>query len=271
MRLDARSGAGSAGRESGAGSAGRRSIAGSAAWKSIAGTVERVRLRLSRRRSHRLALRGRLALLAAAAVALSVMAAAFVSYHLVDNQLNSQLNQNLIAASHTPQVRFQGPGGLTGGGQAGGGQAGSTAADQDSGPDLAMSCDATGARGGFPGNGEYETQTVGSDGTVCLPPVPSGYTQDTVASTAQDQAVANGTAPAYFRTAVTSTGVTVRVYTAPVPGEKVAIQSIAEVTGLDSALSSLAWKLWLVAAAGMFLAVLAGLLVAHRPWFRSAD
>jgi two-component system, OmpR family, sensor histidine kinase MprB len=227
--------------------------------RSGANIAGRLRLRL-RSRPDRLALRGRLALLAAAAVALSVMAAAFVSYHLVDNELNNQLNQNLIAASHAPQAHFQ-----NSGGPEGATQAGSSLTNGDSLPELSLSCGATGGRVGFPGDGQYDTQTIQSDGTVCTPTDPNGYkvTTYTVASTAQDEAVADGIAPAYFRTAVTSTGVTVRVYTAPVPNQKIAIQAIAEVTGLDSALSNLAWKLGLVAVAGMFLAVLAGLLVAR--------
>jgi hypothetical protein len=47
----------------------------------------------------RLPLRARLALLAAAAVALSVAMAAFVSYRLVANELNNQVDSKLITAS----------------------------------------------------------------------------------------------------------------------------------------------------------------------------
>ena len=224
--------------------------------------------KVRRPRFERLPLRGRLALLAAAAVAFSVMAAAFVSYHLVDNELNNQLNQNLISAAHAPEGRLQG------GSPAGGCTpalpltcSDTTNAAGPTSTGTGSECQEAGIHLGFPGNGQYDTQTVLSDGTVCLPTFPNSsvtFTTDTVASTAQDRAVASGTAGPYFRTAVTSTGVSVRVYTAPLPGvQGVAIQAIAEVSGLNNALSSLAWKLGLVALSGMFLAVLAGLLVAR--------
>ena len=244
-------------------------------------------------RSERLPLRGRLALLAAAAVALSVMAAAYVSYHLVDSELNNQLNQNLVTAAASAPLAQPAARILSGNGQSGVSTSPSTAGQacvttpnplniDGVGSEGGQSTGAdTGAEGGGPatepgpgglafhgGGSQYITQTVEPSGTVCLPTYPfddSTYTLSsyTVASTATDRAVAAGTAQAYFRDAVTSTGVKVRVYTTQVRGQQLAIQTIADVSGLNSAMSSLAWKLGLVALSGMFLAVLAGLLVAR--------
>jgi two-component system, OmpR family, sensor histidine kinase MprB len=249
-------------------------------------------------RSERLPLRGRLALLAAAAVALSVMAAAYVSYHLVDSELNNQLNQNLVTAAATAPLAQPAAGLLSGGGQSGSGQSGVSTSPTTTGQacvttpnplplggagaESGQSTGAgTGTEGGGPssepgpgglafhgGGSQYITQTVEPNGTVCLPTYPfdnSTYTLSsyTVASTATDRAVAAGTAQAYFRDAVTSTGIKVRVYTTQARGQQLAVQTIADVSGLNSAMSSLAWKLGLVALIGIFLAVLAGLLVAR--------
>ena len=229
-----------------------------------------------RLRANRLPLRGRLALLAATAVALSVAAAALVSYHLVDGELNSQLNQTLVNAANGPQGQSGDGAGLNGGGQLlGAPPSQSTECVTTPSPFVASGSSESG-HGGAPGagyafhggGGQYVTQTVETDGTVCLATIPLPGSKITeasykVASTLTDQAVAAGTAKPYFRDAVTSTGVEVRVYTEQVRGQEVAIQAIAEVGGLDDALSSLAWKLALVALAGILLAVLAGLLVAR--------
>ncbi|HEV2639607.1 MAG TPA: HAMP domain-containing sensor histidine kinase [Actinocrinis sp.] len=245
-------------------------------------------------RSNRLPLRGRLALLAAAAVALSVMAAALVSYRLVDNELNNQLNQQMVDASmrpaqNAPQAGGPGAGALPGGQGSqsvcaaspspfsslnGSSTAAGSAAGGDGSADAGTSepsgISIIGPVNGGPaivGGDQYVTQFVETDGTVCLPGVDFGgktytFADYKVNSTTQDQAVASGAAPGYFRDDVTSTGDAVRVYTTHMRGD-VAVQTIAEIGGLNSALSSLRWKLGLVALAGIFLAVLAGLLVAR--------
>ena len=242
----------------------------------------------------RLPLRARLALLAATAVALSVAMAAFVSYHLVANELNNQVDSKLTTASQQSihQITDPLPGVLSGENGTGGtsessghGPGGGSPAGGGRGPgggfgnlaEQLSACVQTPSKlstdGGF-GADMPDTQIVKTNGTVCLETVPAS--QDvalwsySVPSTAQDQAVANGTAQPYFRDATVADGttggtITVRVYTAPavIGGQQVAVQSITSIDDNVSALSSLAWKLGLVAVAGIFLALLAGLLVAR--------
>lgn len=230
----------------------------------------------------RLPLRARLALLAATAVALSVAMGALVSYRLVENELNNQIDGKLTAAAQQQALQLTqpaatGPQAEHGGGSAPGGGNGYLIGHGPGGLDglaeqlaTCVTTPSKGTKGGF-GTSMPDTQIVTTSGTVCLQAAPFGGTTVTlwsysVASTAQDQAVAAGTAQPYFRDATASDGTTrVRVYTSPatIGGQQVAVQSITPIGDEESALSALKWKLALVAVAGIFLALLAGLLVAR--------
>jgi two-component system sensor histidine kinase MprB len=227
----------------------------------------------------RLPLRARLALLAATAVAVSVAMAAFVSYRLLDNELNGQIDGRLQASSQILTSDQRGQSGKTGfnGGESGQNALGSLGGPAGQSAQLVAQL-ATCAKTPSTGTDDYgfggmpDVQIVTTAGATCLqvatyPGATTAVVTATysVAATAQDKAVADGTAPAYFRDATASDGTQVRVYTAPatVEGQLVAVQSIAPVGSTDSALAALAWKLGLVAVAGIFLAVLAGLLVAR--------
>jgi len=230
----------------------------------------------------RLPLRARLALLAATAVALSVAMAAFVSYRLVADQLNNQVDSKLTAASqqsiHPPagpaqaQSTLPGPGGGGPGGDGGGHFLGGFGNLTDQFTHCVQTPSATTNKSGF-GADMPDTQIVQTDGTVCLQTFGASQSGATVwpyvvASTPQDQAVANGTAQPYFRDVTVTYGSTstrVRVYTtsATIGDVRVAVQSITSIDDNVSAMSALAWKLALVAVAGIFLAILAGLLVAR--------
>lgn len=177
------------------------------------------------RRRH-LPLRGRLALITAAAVAATLTVFAGTAWFIMRGQLVHQLDQSLAVTTQAP--------------------ASENPCRQSPPADPRQ-------RGFLP-----ITQVVSADGATCVPP---GDGQRIVVENA-DLAVARGHAHETFRYGRTANGVEVRVYTQPIEGHR-ALMMAKPLSGVDDALSGLVVILAVIAGIGVIVAAGVGLIVAR--------
>lgn len=207
----------------------------------------------------RLTLQGRFALLAAVAVSFAVVAAALASYFLVRAQLYSEVNSNLthpsnFVADHGSEP-FGGPGPESGGN-----------GNQNPFPPGNISlktryenCTST-SQAPF-GFGNNITVITASSGSACATIAQTNYHNWTPNTT--ELAVANGTQNNVLYDAYIDNE-HFRVYTfQPTGSPGYAISSYQSLSTVDSSLHSLEVWLSVAAAAGIFLASIAGLLLAR--------
>jgi two-component system sensor histidine kinase MprB len=226
----------------------------------------------------RLSLRTRLASLVCGAIGLAAIAAALSSYLLVSGQLHQEVDAELATqAQQAPkfiqigqgQVAAGTGGGLTPGVTVGGGSLSGTTTAQQPGPEFAGALPLDGTvvstadcvQSPVPSDNpvvrpQFGTQLVKSDGTRCATPF---YATPV---TAADIEVAQGTLNSTLHTEYTDGGQHVRVLTVQA-GPGVAVTYIRPLTDVDSSLGALAWRLGMVAAAGLVAAALAGIWVAR--------
>ncbi|HEX4788462.1 MAG TPA: HAMP domain-containing sensor histidine kinase [Actinospica sp.] len=217
------------------------------------------RLRTSRV-LHRLTLQGRFALLAALAVSIAVVAAAVISYFLVEGKLNSQVSAQLTG--RPPAARQQAGG--TGAPGAGLGFFPNDNGTTESAADVLASCKLGQwhAGGGDPAFAHSGTIVISSAaGATCA--ADSQYSLGSTASATQI-AVANGTENDQLYDTYTANGTHVRVFTSQVTGQSgYAISDVVDLSSMDSSLHSLAIGLLFAAIGGILLAAAAGFVVAR--------
>jgi len=219
--------------------------------------------KVSRRRPggllRRLTLQGRFALLAALAVSVAVVCAAVISYFLVADHLNQQVDSQLTGT--TPLSQIHGGNGPGAGSPNGGG--GPVSIEDD--PKTALTQCNNGTFGGFgPQGGLGRSGTIviasSSTGTACA--WDKTYSLGTTASATQI-AVAEHKENQVFYDTYTVNGTHVRVYViqANVPGYS--ISYVTDLSYMDSSLHSLAIGLSFAALGGIMLAAAAGFFVAR--------
>jgi two-component system sensor histidine kinase MprB len=218
---------------------------------------------------NRLTLQGRFALMAALAVSIAVVAAAVISYFLVEGQLSNQVDVQLtgVSGAHQPaNVAGAGAGSVPGPGAGLPGSNVSPAA-------LMMSCQdyAQNPKANQPGDlglgflglrlGRAGSYIVSSTGSICSV-FPEHGDLGTTASAAQI-AVADGQSDRVFYDTYTTTGDHVRVYTEYSGQKGYAYSSVVSLSHMDSSLHSLAIGLLFASLGGILLAGAAGFLVAR--------
>jgi two-component system sensor histidine kinase MprB len=171
-------------------------------------------------------LRTRLGLLTAGAVAASVVAASLAIFLVVRSELRDGVDESL--ARRVPQVSFNGPTGL---------------------PVLPQSLFSS---------GEVFVQVVRFDGQVL---VARGH-MGRLRPSERTLAVAAGDEPRYFSD-VTVSGVHLRVLTAPIVPGTWALQLARPLTEVDETLTDLGWILLGIAALGIVLGGVLGMVVAR--------
>jgi two-component system sensor histidine kinase MprB len=211
---------------------------------------------------HRLTLQGRFALLAALAVSIAVVAAAFASYFLVEAHLNQQVNEQLH-----PAEQRQGAGSLPGSGNG----PGTRPLQQFSPQQLFAACLAA-AEGkqvggdvglGFLGLGlGHSGATIATASGETCSVGPQHYDLGATASATQI-AVAKGEENKVFYDTYTKTGEHVRVYTQFSGYNDFAYSSVVSLSAMDDSLHSLAIGLVFASLGGILLAGAAGFLVAR--------
>jgi len=212
----------------------------------------------------RLSLRGRFALLAAVAVSVAVVGAALASYFLVEAQLNNQVNSQLSRGPNGSPVSAPGHG-----------------------PGIAIQTTSAEVMADCLQKSQYQhtsgaeffdlnEEIVGADGQHCQVSgkleVPLSATQTSVAAQAGIRAetvARTGAEPppdqsggVYYDTHAL-TGEHVRVYTAEADDGPYAYAHIISLAPMDSSLNTLMIELSVAAIAGIFLATVAGLVVAR--------
>jgi two-component system, OmpR family, sensor histidine kinase MprB len=183
-------------------------------------------------RVHELSFRGRLTLVAAAAVAVTTISASVATYFFVQGQLVGEVDSSLRALAGTVLVQRGG------------------AAFAAGGTAVSLPPSQLGGASGY-------VQSVNVSGETALPPSESIY----LPTTAQDRAVASGTSPAYFHDEYVG-GTHVRVLTTRFGGGT-AVQVARPMDEVDSALAALRLLLVGVAVGGVLIAALLGRLVAR--------
>ena len=225
---------------------------------------------MKRRRPSRvlrkLTLQGRFALLAALAVSVAVIAAAVISYFLVQGRLNQQINDQLKnnplnnLQQHPQGGHFQLP--------LGSGSAGFTPPPRQSAATRFAECNTQGQGSGDPA----ELGRIGGfiisnpSGAVCVEPPDSDYQylyRLGSTATATQMAVANQKESAQLYDTYTQSGLHVRVYTVygGTPGYSYSTE--IDLSSMDNSLHSLAIWLSIAGAAGILLAAAAGFVVAR--------
>jgi two-component system sensor histidine kinase MprB len=192
-----------------------------------------------------LSLRGRLTLVAAAAVAVTTIAASVAIYFFVQDQLVGEIDSSLrgFTLSGSIQTRQGVP--VSGSGAA----IGSGTASASSPAPVPPPSQLGGAQGYF--------QIVDSSGQRTLPSGESTY----LPVTAHDRAVAKGNSAAYFHDEHVS-GTHLRVLTSPLQAG-IALQVARPMGEVDAALAALRLQLMGVALGGVLLAAVLGALVAR--------
>jgi two-component system sensor histidine kinase MprB len=183
----------------------------------------------------RLTFRGRMTLVAAAAVAVTTIVASVATYFFVQGLLVGEVDQSLRGLSSAVTV------------QTGRGVAGVVAGPADA-PILPPS--QLGGASGY-------VQSVNVSGQRTLAPYESTY----LPMTAQDRAVASGRAPSYFHDEFVG-GTHLRVLTARY-GDGTAVQVARPMDEVDSAMAALRLVLIGVAVSAVLIAALLGRLVAR--------
>jgi two-component system sensor histidine kinase MprB len=220
---------------------------------------------MKRRRPSRvlrkLTLQGRFALLAALAVSVAVIAAAVISYFLVQGQLNSEINSQLKG----PALAHE-----RGGPPVPGSPANPSGAippivfGQYTPLELLTVCQAGGLHDqgfGSIGFGRAELVIANSSGAACSTDK-EHYDLGSKASATQI-AVAAGKENDVVYDTYTTTGEHVRVYTQYSGQTGISISSVTSLTNMDNSLHSLAIWLSVAGAAGILLAAAAGFVVAR--------
>ncbi|MBR7831362.1 HAMP domain-containing histidine kinase [Actinospica sp. MGRD01-02] len=224
----------------------------------------------------KLTLQGRFALLAALAVSVAVIGAAVISYFLVRNQLDEQINSQLMGGSSISQQH--GPGNQAPGSQPSASATSSVSSNGTGGvnvgpgdlQNLTAAQKYTYCRqnilrafGGDPTLAHSGTQIISSaDGGTCMFGDNSDYSLGSTATETQI-AVAKGTESAQLYDTYTTSGIHVRVYTYPAEQTGYSYSLVIDLTHTDSSLHSLAIGLSFAALGGVILAAAAGFLVAR--------
>ena len=215
----------------------------------------------------RLTLQGRFALLAALAVSVAVVCAAVISYFLVADQLNTQLDNQLKGPSTNAQPHDgNGPGGPGGSPSNGtGNQPTPAQAQQEPGTTLNNCLAGVSKDFTLPGWLGRSGATVVSNtsGKSCTVPLNSTYNLGKTASATQI-AVAQGKEDKVFYDTYSTDGTHVRVYVTKSTAQSgYAISYVADLSSMDSSLHSLAIGLSFAGLGGIMLAAAAGFLVAR--------
>ena len=220
----------------------------------------------------KLTLQGRFALLAALAVSVAVVAAAVISYFLVQSHLNQQLDQQLMGGPSTSQHVPGGAGGPYG--QSSGSATSSTTTGGNNGsdpfstdpPSTRYSSCTSGSQtfGGDPALAHSGGQMISnSSGGSCLLSFDKEYSLGTTANATQI-AVAKGLEGAQLYDTYTTSGIHVRAYTYSAgDGTGYSYTLLIDLSYMDNSLHSLAIGLSFAALAGVILAAAAGFLVAR--------
>jgi two-component system, OmpR family, sensor histidine kinase MprB len=190
---------------------------------------------------HRLSFRGRLTLVAAAAVAATTIAASVATYFFVQSQLTAAVDGSLRALTGSVTVSRGAPG-------LNGSSSGTIVAAGGAAPILPPS--QLGGAAGY-------VQSVDASGQTTLAPYETVY----LPTSTQDRAVAGGKAPAYFHDEYVG-GTHLRVLTSRL-GDGLAVQVGRPMDEVDSTMAALRLLLIGVAAGGVLLAALLGRLVAR--------
>ena len=222
---------------------------------------------------HRLTLQGRFALLAALAVSIAVVAAAVISYFLVEGQLNQQVNAQLQGPGAIAQQNGQPAPAHTTGSHASDISAADQmsyclqvksgkVATQDPSSDPGLGLGLLGLR-----LGHFGSYVVNSSGTVCSLDLVNSNGQPRYnlgsTATATQIAVAKGQEDKVYYDTYTVNGEHVRVYTEYSGQTGYAYSSVVSLSNMDNSLHSLAIGLIFASLGGILLAGAAGFLVAR--------
>ena len=221
----------------------------------------------------KLTLQGRFAVLAALAVSVAVIAAAVISYFLVQQHLNQQIDQQLRGSPAFVQQHLPGnqaPNGRpTSSSTSSAGGSGTTGGFIDfqgmTDAEKYVYCKAGGTLpGGAPALAHSGAQIIStsSGGTCVVSDNSSSYKLGTTASATQI-AVAKQQENDQLYDTYTMSGTHVRVYTYQAETTGYSYSLVVDLTYMDSSLHSLAIALCFAALGGVMLAAAAGFLVAR--------
>ena len=205
-----------------------------------------------------MSLRGRMVLIAGTAVALAVMAVSVAAYAGTSSQVNGQVDQSLRSLTGSILARaglsVAGPPGGQPPGGSGSGSPRSTDKLQDPDEGLGLDGDNGPAFGGAPG----VVSLIHADGQVYAPPGERG----SIPAGPRAKALAARGTGRYF-TDLTVNGTEIRVLATGIGQQRGALLVALPLADVEHTLSKLLLLLVLIAAGGVLLAGLLGLLVAR--------